>query len=612
MPREIGARYLGENRCAFHLWAPFLDSVDLRIISPEERLTPMEKGDEGYWEVELNEVSPDSRYFYRLNSVKDRPDPAAHWQPNGVDGPSQIVDHSQFHWDDSDWPGILLNEMIMYELHVGTFTPEGTLDAIRGRLSDLQELGVNTLSLMPLAQFPGKRNWGYDTAFPFAVQSSYGGPEELKSLVNACHERGMAVIMDVIYNHLGPEGNYLGDFAPYFTDRYKTPWGMAVNFDQAYADGVRNYFIQNALHWFGNYHVDALRLDAVHAIIDMSAKPFLLNLGEQVDAFSAGRGRKFYLIAESDLNDVKVITPRNRGGMGLDAQWCDDFHHALHALLTGEKAGYYQDFGKMSHLIKAFREGYVISWQYSAYRRRHHGSSSRERPARQFVVFSQNHDQVGNRMKGERLSSLVSFEALKLAAGAVILSPYIPLIFMGEEYGEEAPFLYFVSHSDPELIEAVRKGRIAEFQDFGWENMPPDPQREETFLHSKLDWHKRKEGKHRVLREFYRHLIRLRKSIPALFHTDKESLRILEVPEDNVLIFLRSWDESKILGIMNFAHERQTVRLSLPGERWKKIVDSADRLWLGPGALASEYLVEAQTIDLGPSSFSLYQTEAHA
>lgn len=610
--REIGAQYLGRDRWAFHLWAPFLDRVDLRIVSPEERLIPMKKGDDGYWEVELNEVSPDSRYFYRLNTVKDRPDPASHWQPGGVHGPSQLVDHSQFLWLDAEWPGIPLDEMIMYELHVGTFTPEGTLDAVLSRLDDLLDLEINTVSLMPLAQFPGERNWGYDTAYPFAVQNSYGGPEGLKKLVNACHERGLAVILDVVYNHLGPEGNYLGDFAPYFTDKYKTPWGLAVNFDQAYADGVRNYFIQNALHWFRNYHIDALRLDAIHAIIDMSAHPFLKNLTEEVNAYAEGTEKSYHLIAESDLNDARILRPREQGGLGIDAQWCDDFHHALHALLTGEKAGYYQDFGETAHLIKAFREGYVIAWEYSVYRKRHHGSSSRDRPARQFVVFSQNHDQVGNRMKGERLSSLISFEALKLAAGALILSPYIPLIFMGEEYGEEAPFLYFVSHSDPDLIEAVRKGRSAEFQRFDWKDTPPDPQSMRTFMQSKLDWDKRTEGKHGVLRNFYRHLIRLRRTIPALSHTEKEFLEVINVPEDKILTFRRSWDESKILGVMNFDRQPQTVRFALPPGRWKKIADSADPLWLGPGSLAPGHLGKTQAIDLSPSSFSVYQTETPA
>src|SRR4030066_1209493 len=320
--------------------------------------------------------------------------------------------------------------MIMYEIHVGTFTPEGTFDAVILRLDELSVLGINTIELMPVAQFPGERNWGYDGTYPFAVQNSYGGPEGLKILINECHKKGMAVILDVVYNHFGPEGNYLWDYGPYFTDRYKTPWGQAINYDDLYSNEVRNFFIENALHWFKNYHFDALRLDAIHGIFDFSAKAFLQELAEKVEEFSSSEGKKYYLIAESDLNDSRVIRPGNMGGYGIDAQWCDDFHHAVHTLLVHENKGYYVDFGETEHLVKSFREGFVYSGQYSEYRKRNHGNSSRDCPAEQFIVFTQNHDQVGNRMFGERLSNLVSFESLKLAAGAVLLSPYIPLLFM--------------------------------------------------------------------------------------------------------------------------------------------------------------------------------------
>ena len=612
MRHEIGSQYLGKGRCRFRVWAPLVENVVLRIVFPSEQLVSMERTSDGYWQVELEGIAPETEYFYRLEKSKDRPDPASHWQPEGVHGASRVVHHERFQWRDSDWAGMPLEKMIMYELHVGTFTSAGTLDAVIGRLDDLQELGVNTLNLMPLGQFPGERNWGYDTAYPYAVQNSYGGPGGLKRLVDACHRREMAVILDVVYNHLGPEGNYLGDFGPYFTDTYKTPWGGAVNFDQAYADGVRNYFIQNARHWFGNYHIDALRLDAIHAIVDMSALPFLRELSREVDIFAKQQGRKCLLIAESDLNDVRILKSREEEGMGLDAQWCDDFHHALHALLTGEKAGYYQDFGEVSPLIKALKEGYVITWQYSAYRKRHHGSSSRDRPARKFVVFSQNHDQVGNRMRGERVTSLISFEALKLAAGTVICSPYVPLIFMGEEYGEDAPFLYFIDHSNPDLIEAVRKGRSEEFATFQWREAPPDPQRRETFMRSKLNWDKRKEGKHHTLKEFYRCLLGLRKTVPALKYLKKELLEIIEVPQDNIIIFQRRWKESRILVILNFETQERAVRLAFPEGRWKKIVDSSERMWEGPGSLLPGSLAGEWSLTLSPSSFSIYQREKSA
>lgn len=507
----VGSRHFGDGRCAFCVWAPLWESVDVRLLQPKGAVVPMRKLPLGYWTVDVEGVYPGARYLYRLGGRVERPDPASHFQPQGVHGPSQVVDHKDFCWDDEAWRGVPLEEMILYELHVGTFTHQGTFVSAANGLAYLKDLGVNAVSVMPIAQFPGERNWGYDGVYPYAVQNSYGGPAGFKEFVKACHAHGLAVVLDVVYNHLGPEGNYLADFAPYFTDKYKTPWGSAMNFDGPDSDEVRNFFIGNAIHWFCHYHVDGLRLDAVHAIYDASAKPFLEELAEAVEGLSESMGRKLYLIAESDLNDVRIIRPRELGGFGIDAQWCDDFHHALHALLTGEKHGYYIDFGKVPQLAKSFKEGYVYTWEYSAFRRRHHGSQSKERPAHQFVVFSQNHDQVGNRAIGERLSALVSFEALKLAAGAVILSPYIPMLFMGEEYSETSPFLYFTSHSDPDLIEAVRKGRTEEFARFDWPFDVPDPQDASTFERSKLKPHLRKEKSHDVLLRYYRELLRLRK-----------------------------------------------------------------------------------------------------
>jgi maltooligosyltrehalose trehalohydrolase len=459
-------------------------------------------------------IEPGARYVFRLENDRDRPDPASRYQPEGVHGPSEVVDHTAFSWTDKGWSGLALQSMIMYELHTGTFTPEGTFDAIISRLGDLKDLGINAIELMPVAQFPGKRNWGYDGVYPFAVQNSYGGPEGLKRLVNACHARDIAAILDVVYNHLGPEGNYVGEYGPYFTDKYRTPWGNAINFDGSYSDEVRNFFVRNALSWITDYHIDALRIDAIHGIFDYSARHFLRELGEAVHARAGELGRRIYVIPESDLNDVRVISPPELGGYGLDAQWNDDFHHCLHTLLTGEKSGYYKDFGAIDQMERAYRDGFVYSGQYSPFRKRRHGSSSKDRPASQFVVFSQNHDQVGNRMQGERLSSLVSFEALKLAAGCVILSPYLPLLFMGEEYGETAPFLYFVSHSDPGLIEAVRNGRKEEFKAFGWEGEPPDPQDERTFLASELHWEERTKGSHETLLRFYKQLIACERERP--------------------------------------------------------------------------------------------------
>ncbi|MGD2245856.1 MAG: malto-oligosyltrehalose trehalohydrolase [Candidatus Aminicenantes bacterium] len=606
---EVGALYLDKKRCQFVVWAPFLNKLSLRILSPHERIISMDRNGRGYWKVILDGVEPGTRYVYRLDEGKDRPDPASFFQPEGVHGCSQVVDHRWHPWKDHNWPGVPLPEMILYELHVGAFTPEGNFEGVIKRLDELCDLGINAVDIMPVAQFPGERNWGYDGVYPFAVQNSYGGPERLKQLVDACHKRHIAVILDVVYNHLGPEGNYLRDFGPYFTSKHLTPWGEAVNFDSAYSDEVRNFFIENALHWFRHYHIDGLRLDAVHTIYDASAKLFLQELSERVEAFSQKSGRKFYLIAESDLNDVRVITPRELGGVGLDAQWCDDFHHSLHAFLTGEKEGYYADFGRLDQFAKSQKEGYVLSWQYSVYRKRHHGSSSRDRPSHQFIVFCQNHDQVGNRMLGERLSSLVSFEGLKLAAGAVLLSPFVPLLFMGEEYAEEAPFLYFVSHSDPDLISSVREGRRREFQAFLWEEEPPDPQSPHTFRTCRLRWEKKKKNKQRVMWEFYQRLIDVRKKIPALSHLEKKNLEIEEWNNKNAL-FIRRWHQkSQIVILMNFNQNDTHMGLTFSTGRWRKVLESSHQKWMGPGESLPEIVENSCQLTLRTLSFALYERE---
>jgi maltooligosyltrehalose trehalohydrolase len=603
---KVGPQYSRDGNCEFVVWAPFLEKVELEIIAPAERIVPLEKDQSGYWRGVAPSVSEGTLYQYRLASDKVRPDPASHYQPHGVHEASQVINHASYDWEDKAWKGIELSRMIMYELHVGTFTPQGTFDAIVPRLGELKELGVNAIELMPVAQFPGERNWGYDGVYPFAVQASYGGPAGLKRLVNECHKHGIAVILDVVYNHLGPEGNYLSEFGPYFTDRYRTPWGRAVNFDGPYGDDVRNFFIENAFHWFENYHVDALRLDAVHAIFDMSAHPFLEELTEQVDLLSKAVGRKFYLIAESSLNDSKLIRPREQGGFGLDAQWIDDFHHSVHTLLTGEKVGYYVDFGRIDQIVKSLREGYVLTGEYSAYRKRRHGNSSKDRPASQFVVCTKNHDQIGNRMLSERMSALVSFEALKLDAAITILSPFIPLFFMGEEYAEDAPFLYFVSHSDPNLIEAVRKGRKEEFESFDWRAEPPDPQSPDTFEKSRIHWEKRTDGQHRVMLEFYRRLLQIRVEIPALSNLDKNSLDVSGTDDSRVVTVRRWHGGSNICSIFNFNKQDVKFMPPLPEGKWQKILDSSDEEWNGPGSLLPDSFVTGEEIVLRRHSASLF------
>ena len=579
-----------DGRWEFEVWAPFSKKVELRLISPEERVIRMKKDKKGYWRTAVDDLLPGARYFYRLDGEKDRADPASHFQPEGVHGASQIVDHGSFHWSDSEWKGKDLFDFIIYELHTGSFTPEGTFEAIIPRLDELKDTGINAIELMPLAQFPGERNWGYDGVFLFSVQNSYGGPDGLKRLVNECHKKDIAVILDVVYNHLGPEGNHLSEFGPYFAEKYRTPWGQALNFEGAFSDEVRRFFFENALHWFENYHIDALRLDAIHAIFDMSATPFLQELAQRVGEFSRLKRRKFHLIAESNLNDPRVMRPEELGGFAMDAQWCDDFHHSLHALLTVENKGYYIDFGKMGHLVKSLREGFVYSGQYSRYRNKSHGSSSKDIPANRFIVFSQNHDQTGNRMLGERLSSLVPFEAQKLAAGVVLLSPYIPLLFMGEEYGEESPFLYFISHSDTDLIEAVRKGRKNDFRSFHWKDEPPDPQSAGTFLRSKLCWEKRKEGKHAILLDFYRNLIMLRKTNPALCCPDKENLDICGFEREKIMIMRRWKGSCHVYCFFNFNPEDMELNAFPPEAGWEKLLDSSDAIWNGPGTFLPEII----------------------
>ena len=357
---KVGSHYLGNGVCEFTLWATLVERVAVHIVAPEEKVLPMIQQEQGYWQLRAEQIEPGTLYFYQLEGELDRPDPAAFFQPQGVHQASEVVELNSFNWQDSDWDGVPLEEMIIYELHVGTFTPEGTFSAIIPRLSDLKELGINAIEIMPVAQFPGDRNWGYDGVYPYAVQNSYGRPEDLQQLVDEAHQQGIAVILDVVYNHFGPEGNYTAQFAPYFTDTYKTPWGSAINFDDAYSYGVRNYFVENVIYWLENYHVDGLRLDAVHAIYDSGAKHILREMADRVAELSQQVGRKFYLIAESDLNDVRLIRPQELGGYGLDAQWSDDFHHALRSVITKDLGGYYRDFGTLRTSGKSFPKSFCL------------------------------------------------------------------------------------------------------------------------------------------------------------------------------------------------------------------------------------------------------------
>lgn len=606
---KLGANYQGKGNCEFVVWAPFLNQVCLKITSPEERTISMYKQNTGYWQVLAENVFSGARYFYDLDNRAARPDPASFYQPEGVHQASEVIDHAEFIWGDSGWITMPLEQMIIYELHVATFSRAGTFEGVINKLDYLKALGVNALEIMPVAQFSGQRNWGYDGAYPFAVQDSYGGPLGLKQLVNACHKKGFALILDVVYNHFGPEGSYIGEFGPYFTDKYKTPWGKAINFDDAYSDAVRNYFIQNALYWFEKFHIDALRLDAIHGIYDMSAKHILKELTEETENFSNKQKRKFYLIAESDLNDARVIRNRQSGGFGISAQWCDDFHHSLHALLTGEDAGYYADFGKISDLVKSLSDGFVYSGQYSNFRKRRHGSFCCDIPASRFVAFIQNHDQVGNRLLGERLSQLVSFEALKLAAGALFVSAFIPLIFMGEEFAADTPFLYFISHSDPELINAVRLGREKEFAAFNWKGSLPGPQDAQAFLGSRLKWNKSESGRQKIMLSFYKELIKLRKELPALINLNKDNLKARGAEDKNILFIERWHSNNHVYCIMNFSDKPAFFLADFIEGQAIKVIDSSEKKWLGAGSALPGVLKERREYKLMPQCFVLYQKE---
>lgn len=496
------------DQWSFRVWAPQAKTLQLVILGPVEQIRDMERDEWGYWSTTVDNLEDGRRYAYLIDGdTKRYPDPASRHQPDGVHGPSALVDLPTL--EPSPWRGLPLSQLIIYELHIGTFTPEGTFDAAIGKLDYLADLGVNALEVMPLSQFPGDRNWGYDGVAPYAVVDSYGGPAGLQRFIAACHERGIAVLIDVVYNHLGPEGNYLPLFGPYFTEAHRTPWGSAINMDDKGADGVRNYFVQNALMWLREYGADGLRLDAVHAIKDYSAQHFLAQLSEAVQELHRETEREYVLLAECDLNAPHFLLPVSGGGYGLSGQWVDEFHHALHAYLTGERNGYYADFGELEHIERALRNGYVYTGQYSPHRERNFGRPTDNLDPGRLVVFLQNHDQVGNRATGDRLIHTLSKKQYLLAAGTYLLSPYVPLIFMGEEYGETAPFQYFVSHGDPDLIEAVRKGRASEFAYFQREGVEvPDPQSEKTFQRSKLSW----QPDERIL-AFYKSCIQLRREL---------------------------------------------------------------------------------------------------
>lgn len=583
----LGAHLVAKRTTRFGVWAPKSSRVALHLVHPYEKIVELRPLGDGYFGGEVENTAAGSRYFYRLDDGQDRPDPASRYQPQGVFGPSEVVDH-RFAWSDDYWCGIPLQDFVLYELHIGTFTPEGTFDAAREKLSYLKDLGVTAVEIMPCAEFPGSRNWGYDGVFPFAVQSSYGGPDGLRRLVDAAHAAGIAVVMDVVYNHIGPRGAVLANFGPYFDSRYDTPWGRGYNFDEEQSDGVRRYFLENALMWVRDYRLDGLRLDAVHMIYDNGAKSFLESLGETVRLHARASNRLAYTIAEAMLNDPRVVRQTELGGLGLDSVWNDDFHHALHALLTGERNGYYADHGGVAELAKAFRDGFVLTGNYSRFRKRTVGRSSASLPGRKFVVYAQNHDQVGNRPGGDRFGTRLSAEGQKLATGAALLSPYLPMLFMGEEYGETAPFHFFTEHGDLSLDAAVREGRAREFAAFEWEGSFFEPADAATYEACKLDWKKAESAAGRARLAFTRELLRLRRDESALRVLDKERISVEAIQEPPALLVVRSGERSEVAVVFHFGDADTTLSVPLPDGNWARILDSSDERWGGPGTLTPE------------------------
>jgi maltooligosyltrehalose trehalohydrolase len=534
------------------VWAPDAKTVELATKNGE---TPLHRGDRGWWTSDRS-LEDGADYQFRVDGDL-LPDPRSPWQPFGVHGPSRHVDHDAFPWSDAHWQARPLSSAVLYELHVGTFTPEGTFDAATSKLNHLVDLGVTHIEIMPVAEFLGEYGWGYDGVSLYAPHHAYGGPDGLKRFVDACHAAHLGVILDVVYNHIGPSGNYLPRFGPYFHSDRKTPWGDSLNFDGPHSDEVRRYFCDNALMWLRDYHFDGLRLDAVHAIHDASAVHLLEELAVDVDELKARLGRHLVLIAESDLNDPRIVRPWELGGFGLDAQWSDDIHHAVHTVLSGERGGYYRDFGTIGDLATAMTRPYVYAGRYSEHRQRRHGRPPIKVMANRFIAYVQNHDQLGNRAKGDRLSHLVSHDRTKLGAALVLLGPYVPMLFQGEEWAATAPFQYFVDFAvEPELAMAVQEGRRREFAEFGWRpDEIADPTDRATFLRSKLGWEEADRAPHKDMLAWYRSLIALRRCLSALTTGRLDGVTTAFSEEEQ---WLRV-DRDQVMIAVNFANEPRLI-----------------------------------------------------
>jgi maltooligosyltrehalose trehalohydrolase len=575
---HLGA-VLQETGTTFRVWAPRCQSVE--VVIEGRRPMPLTPREEGLFELAVPGIAAAMRYQYRLDGERYRPDPVSRFQPEGVHGPSVVVDAARFPWTDQGFRGHALADLVFYELHVGTFTAAGTFEAVIPHLPHLVDLGVTAIELMPVAEFPGSRNWGYDGVHLYAPQSTYGGPRGLRRLVDAAHGHGLSVILDVVYNHLGPEGNYLAEYGPYFTDRYKTPWGTAVNFDGPDSPGVRRHFIDNARYWVREFHLDGLRLDAIHSIFDAGPAHILTAAAEAAREEARRLDRPVHVVAESHDNDRRIVLPAAEGGLGLDAVWADDFHHAVHCRLTSERSGYYCDFPGGRGLARALAEGFAFQGEASEYFGRSRGTPSADLSGEHFVVCLQNHDQVGNRAQGDRLSTIVSLAAAKMAAALLFSAPALPLLFMGEEYGETSPFQFFTSYLDPALVEAVRRGRAVEFARFGWEGKIPDPSEPATFLRSRLSHPLAGAPRHRELRDYYRQWLSLRRNHPALGALGKERTQCEVDATDSVLTLSRQGDGTA--GVRLVANLTGQPHPFAPSADWRVLLDSEDKRFAGSG-----------------------------
>lgn len=547
----------------FGIWAPLAETIQLQWRG---QTLPMQGPNRrGWWTLEVPEAGCGDRYAFLLNDdPTPYPDPRGPRQPEGVHGPSELYDHSLFQWHDQLWRGAPKTGSIIYELHIGTFSTDGTFDGAIPHLQYLADLGITHVEVMPVAAWAGNQGWGYDGVALFATHEPYGGPDAFKRFVDACHATGLSVILDVVYNHFGPVGNYATKFGPYLNANRKTPWGDAVNLDQEGSDEVRRFFVDNALMWLKEYHCDGLRFDAVHAFIDLSAVHFMEQLSTEVERLSATLSKEFFLIAESDLNDPRVVRPREANGYGMDSQWSDDFHHSLFTVLYSPKegeTGYYEDFGSLADLHKALKHSYVYDGRYSGYRKRRHGRPTHGLSAHHFIHFDQNHDQIGNRGWGERLEHLIGPDAARVAVGLVLTAPYIPMLFMGEEWATSAPFLYFADHDDEEMRKQVAEGRKREFAAFGFDGDVPNPEDNSTFEMSKLKWDEQNEGKHGAMLAWVKSLIKLRRSKVCLNDGDTHNLMVSTDEERRTLVMQR--DEARIL--INFGDKAYAFTL-LDGE----------------------------------------------